>query len=340
MSQNVGETLCPNCGSALAIQLSEFGPNPVVRNGKVHWEKKRFLSWSCSQCNDSKEVELDETEDINAAIHATAAENQRRIAEKGAEDQRRIAENQRRIKAFAAGRCPDCGKELLIESLRQKYYQSRFSIADVPSGHPAIDKLYWRCETCGKGSSLPEEFRASLEKVMSNRKRRSQYHEALWYLFLSLGMIFPFGLLKEASVLPPIAFLIFFVLSRLADYVSTQIGLHCGAIETNPSSSPTRLTGFWPQFFFWSALFGAIVFLTPYLDTALAKDLGFKVSRLLIPTANIAMLCFSLVSLSASFHNLLVAIFRTKGNESTYLIAAGGAVAVSLWLFTVLTTRR
>lgn len=120
-----------------------------------------------------------------------------------------------------------------------------------------LDKKY------GKAKDSEEYRKAKYSTIQG--KMLSPYR-----FFLSQSWLSPFFALLVVvfgALVSAWTFFALFVISRLADYFTTQRGLALGAVETNPASEARQLTGFWSIFLFWAVIFGALTLIANFVGS-------------------------------------------------------------------------
>jgi hypothetical protein len=122
------------------------------------------------------------------------------------------------------------------------------------------------------------------------------------------------------GLIPAWTIFLLFLISRLADYVTTLIGLSAGAIETNPVSEARELTGFWENFFRWFLIFGALTLIAQFVGPLFLESMSFGEKSVNINwiqvIVSLPILGYSLLSFSAAINNLIVSTSASLGVAS------------------------
>jgi ribosomal protein L37AE/L43A len=229
----------------------------------------RTFQWNCVNCGAGEKRDLADSDDIPSLIDTMSSAGLAKIA----------IERDR----IRRGRCAKCGREIQINDAFGS----------------------WRCSSCGAWGPLFDEIREAGQRLASDKMRREQYTTTILDFLQAFGQggIFIFlwltSSIKEVSLG---AFLALYVVARMADYLTTQIGLAAGGIETNPASEATRLTGFWKSFLLWGVVLGVILAVVPPIGWFLGVVL-------------------SMFSFAAAIHNFLTTTMRVRAGQTSRSVA-------------------
>lgn len=146
----------------------------------------------------------------------------------------------------------------IIEELRRQGYSSDEIYRICSQLEELIEIEASRRYSDNRQQEILRQFAAGLRE---EQERKSSYYNTLFdylqlYFFDGSGLFFMFFFLFPALTIPPLALFLLFITSRFMDYLTTQLGLASGGIETNPASEARRLTGFWRNLIFYGFVFG------------------------------------------------------------------------------------